>query len=102
MNKNNKKWRNAGLYALLLIVVLALASAFFDRQPQNQTTWTYDKFLDQVKSGQVERVQLSADRTQARFPARDGENVSVNLPSNDSQLIDILIKNNVDVVVCSG
>ena len=99
MTKNNKKWRNAGLYALLLIVVLALASAFLDRQPQNQTTWTYDKFLDQVKSGQVERVQLSADRTQARFPARDGENVSVNLPSNDTQLIDILIKNNVDVVV---
>ena len=99
MNKNNKKWRNAGLYALLLIVVLALASAFLDRQPQNQTTWTYDKFLDQVKSGQVERVQLSADRTQARFPARDGENVSVNLPSNDAQLIDILIKNNVDVVI---
>lgn len=98
MNKNNKKWRNAGLYALLLIVVLALASAFLDRQPQNQTVWKYNKFLDEVRDGKVERVQLSADRSQARFPARDGSQVSVNLPE-DPQLIDILTHNGVDVSV---
>jgi cell division protease FtsH len=98
VNKNNKKWRNAGLYALLLIVVLALASAFLDRQPQNQATWKYNKFLDEVKSGRVERVQLSADRSQAKFPTGDGSQISVNLP-NDPQLIDILTQNGVDVSV---
>ena len=98
MNKNNKKWRNAGLYALLLIVVLALASAFLDRQPQSQATWKYSKLLDEVRSGRVESVRLSADRTRAIVPAQDGTQVLVNLP-NDPQLIDILSQHNVDISV---
>jgi cell division protease FtsH len=98
VNKNNKKWRNAGLYALLLIVVLALASAFLDRQPQSQATWKYSKLLDEVRSGRVESVRLSADRTRAIVPAQDGTQVLVNLP-NDPQLIDILSQHNVDISV---
>jgi cell division protease FtsH len=97
-NNNNKKWRNAGLYALLAIVVIALASAFFERQPATQETWRYDKFINEVRSGKVERVSLSADRTKAMVPAQDGRQVLVNLP-NDPQLIDLLSSNNVDIAV---
>jgi cell division protease FtsH len=97
-NGNNKKWRNAGLYALLLIVVLALASAFFDRQPAVQKTWKYSEFLQEVRSGQVETVRLSADRQRAIVPTQDGTQVLVNLP-NDPQLINILAENNVDISV---
>jgi cell division protease FtsH len=97
-NNNNKKWRNAGLYALLAIVVIALATAFLDKQPQAQATWRYDKFIKEVSSGRVERVQLSADRTTAIVPAQDGTPVRVNLP-NDPQLIDILANNGVDISV---
>ncbi|NCR90078.1 MAG: ATP-dependent metallopeptidase FtsH/Yme1/Tma family protein [Microcystis aeruginosa G13-10] len=86
-NGNNKKWRNAGLYALL-----------FDRQPAVQQTWKYSEFLQEVREGKVETVRLSADRQRAIVPTQDGTNVLVNLP-NDPQLINILAENNVDISV---
>ncbi|BFM39430.1 cell division protein FtsH [Synechocystis sp. LKSZ1] len=99
VNKNNKKWRNAGLYALLLIVVLALASAFLDRQPQSRETLTYSDFVHQVETNQIERINLSADRTQAQVPnPNGGQPYLVNLP-NDPDLINILTKHNVDIAV---
>ncbi|ARI82921.1 hypothetical protein BH695_3642 [Microcystis aeruginosa PCC 7806SL] len=82
----------------MLIVVLALASAFFDRQPAVQQTWKYSEFLQEVREGKVETVRLSADRQRAIVPTQDGTNVLVNLP-NDPQLINILAENNVDISV---
>lgn len=99
MNKNNKKWRNAGLYALLLIVVLALASAFLDRQPQSRETLTYSDFIHQIETNQIERINLSADRTQAQVPnPNGGQPYLVNLP-NDPDLINILTQHSVDIAV---
>lgn len=98
MNKN-KKWRNAGLYALLLIVVIALGTAFLDSPRESRTTWKYSRFINEVESGRVQGiVRLSADRSQALVTAQDGTQVEVNLP-NDPQLIDILTDNNVDIAV---
>jgi cell division protease FtsH len=94
----NKKWRNAGLYALLAIVVIALATAFLDQPSQTRETWRYDQFIDNVKSNKVEIVQLSSDRTQAMVTAQDGTQYQVNLP-NDPELISILTTNNVDIKV---
>jgi cell division protease FtsH len=99
VKKNNKKWRNAGLYALLLIVVLALASAFFDQQPQSREPLTYSEFIKKVENNKITRVTLSADRTEARVPnSNGGAPLLVNLP-NDPDLINILIRNNVDIAV---
>jgi cell division protease FtsH len=97
-NNSNKKWRNAGLYALLAIVVIALATAFLDQQPQTKDTWKYSKFLEEVRKGTVERVLISADRTEAVVPTQNGTQVLVNLP-NDPQLVSILSANNVDIAV---
>ncbi|MEQ8541009.1 MAG: ATP-dependent zinc metalloprotease FtsH3 [Coleofasciculus sp. D1-CHI-01] len=94
----NKKWRNAGLYALLAIVVIALATAFLDQPSQTRESWRYDQFIDNVKSKKVEIVQLSSDRTQAMVTAQDGTQYQVNLP-NDPELISILTNNNVDIKV---
>ena len=98
MSKNNKKWRNVGLYAILAVVVVALGTAFFDRPQTNQLSWKYSQFIDEVQTNKVERVQLSADRTQARAVARDGQIYLINLP-NDPELIDILSNNKVDISV---
>ena len=95
---NNKKWRNAGLYALLAIVVIALATAFFDQQPQTRETWKDSQFIQQVESKNVDKVDLSADRTVARVKVADGTIVRVNLP-NDPDLINILTQNNIDISV---
>jgi cell division protease FtsH len=99
VNKNNnKKWRNAGLYVLLAIVVIALGTAFLDKQPQSRESWKYSKFIDEVESGQVENVKLSADRSQALVTDQEGNPVLVNVP-NDPQLFDILTKNGVDISI---
>ena len=95
---NNKKWRNAGLYVLLAIVVVALGTAFLDRQPQARQTWAYSKLIDEVENNQVETVKISADRTRAVVTDRDGSPILVNLP-NDPQLVDILMDNQVDIAV---
>ncbi len=95
---NNKRWRNAGLYALLAIVVIALATAFFDQQPQTRETWKYSQFIQQVENNNVDKVSISADRTIARVKVADGTVVQVNLP-NDPDLINILTQNNVDISV---
>jgi cell division protease FtsH len=99
VNKNNKKWRSAGLYALLAIVVISLAVSFFDQQPQSRETWRYSEFLQQVQTGNIESVKISSDRSQAFVPAQDGTPILVNLPPGDTELIDILSDNNVDIAV---
>ncbi|HEY9851442.1 MAG TPA: ATP-dependent zinc metalloprotease FtsH3 [Leptolyngbyaceae cyanobacterium] len=95
---NNKQWRNAGLYALLALVVVALATAFFDKQPQSRETWRYSEFLQKVEAKQISRVSISADRSTARVTAPNGDKVIVNLP-NDPELFNYLTKNNVDIAV---
>ena len=94
----NKRWRNAGLYALLAIVVIALGTAFLDKQPQSRETWKYSKLIEEVQEGRIERVGLSPDRTKALVTAQSGDKVVVNLP-NDPDLINILTSKNVDIAV---
>ncbi len=94
----NKRWRNAGLYALLAIVAIALATAFFDRQPEARETWRYSQFVENIEANKVDRVSLSADRTKALATTQDGTKILVNLP-NDPEIIDILSENNVDIAV---
>ena len=94
----NKKWRNAGLYALLAIVVIALGTAFLDKPSQSRETWKYSQLIEQVNQGNIETVKLSADRTRALVTSQDGKQVLVNLP-NDPQLISILADKGVDISV---
>ena len=61
----NKRWRNAGLYALLAIVVIALGTAFFDRQPAPKETLKYSEFIQQVEKKQIQKVAISNDRSRA-------------------------------------
>ncbi|NES19594.1 MAG: ATP-dependent metallopeptidase FtsH/Yme1/Tma family protein [Symploca sp. SIO3E6] len=94
----NKKWRNVGLYALLAIVVIALATAFLDKPSQNRRTESYSYLIQQVQSQNIEIVKISADRTKALATDQKGTQVEVNLP-NDPELINILTQNGVDVAV---
>ena len=95
----NKRWRNAGLYALLAIVVIALATALFDKPSQTKETWRYSDFIQNVKDHKVEKVRLNGERTQAEATDREGTKFLVNIPNSENGLIDILLKNNVDIAV---
>jgi cell division protease FtsH len=95
----NKRWRNAGLYALLFIVVIALGTAFFDKQPQSRESWRYSQFIQEVEKGRVEKVSLSADRTTALVtPKYDPKKKLVTLV-NDPDLVNSLIAKGVDISV---
>ncbi|MEM9923007.1 MAG: ATP-dependent zinc metalloprotease FtsH3 [Cyanobacteria bacterium P01_D01_bin.50] len=97
---NNKRWRNAGLYALLFIVVIALGTAFFDNnQAQNRETWRYSQFIQEVEKGRVEKVSLSADRSTAVVIPKYDPNKRLVTLVNDSELINTLTENNVDISV---
>ncbi|MFK8182198.1 MAG: ATP-dependent zinc metalloprotease FtsH3 [Phormidesmis sp.] len=95
----NKRWRNTGLYVLLVVVVIALATAFFDTPRTEKTFWRYSQFIDEVESDRIENVTLSSDKTQAEFASPDGTGrIVVNLPQ-DPELVDILTRNEVDISV---
>ncbi len=94
----NKRWRNAGLYALLFIVVIALGTAFFDKQPQSRETWRYSQFIQEVEKNNVAKVSLSADRSTALVKSNQGTQFIVTLV-NDPDLINTLSAKGVDISV---
>jgi cell division protease FtsH len=93
----NKRWRNAGLYALLAIVLIALGTTFFDRPPETQNSLKYSEFIQQVQAKKIDRVTLFSDRSKA-IVTRGEEKLQVNLLP-DNGLIDTLTKNGVDITV---
>jgi cell division protease FtsH len=94
----NKRWRNAGLYALLAIVLIALGTTIFERPVDNQQPWKYSQFIQAVEAKKVDKVVLFSDRSQAFVQREDGEKFKVNLLP-DPNLIDTLTKNGVDISV---
>ena len=96
---NNKRWRNAGLYVLLAIVAIALATTFLEKPAQTQKTLKYSEFIQEVKQGDIERVGLSSDRSKAIAVNKDGTRAFVNLPPNDTQLVNILTDKVGDIYV---
>ncbi|WP_317619255.1 ATP-dependent zinc metalloprotease FtsH3 [Laspinema sp. D2d] len=94
----NKKWRNAGLYAMLAIVVIFLATTFFENQTSNEETWRYSQFIQEVQNNRIDKVVITSDRSRARVTAQDGKKVVVNLP-NDPELLNILTEHRVNIEV---
>ena len=94
----NKRWRNVGLYLLLAIVVIALATTFLenDKVP-SQRSLKYSQFVQEVENGKISRVVLSTDRTFADVTSEQGK-YRVNL-ANDPELVNTLEKKGVDIVV---
>lgn len=95
---SNKRWRSAGLYVLLAIVVIALLTTVIDRQPGPPETWRYSEFIQEVQQGTVAKVRLM-DRNHAEVTKQDGEKVEVNLSPDDPKLVNRLLEKNVEVSV---
>jgi cell division protease FtsH len=94
-NKNNKFWKNFGLYALLLVVVIVIGSALIESQPQQLKEWRYSQLIEAVENKQVSRVNISNDNSwaEATIPDPDGidgkKKVRVNLP-RDPEFLDTI------------
>jgi cell division protease FtsH len=95
-----KRWRNAGLYVLLAIVVIAVGSAFLGRpDPANAPrSLRYSDFVEAVQENQISRVLISPDRGTAQVVENDGNRAVVNL-APDKDLLKLLTDHNVDIAV---
>ena len=96
-----KRWRNAGLYVLLVIVFLALGTAFLERPNpagSTQRTLRYSDFVESVESNEISRVLISPDRGTAQVVENDGDRAVVNL-APDKDLLKLLTDHNVDIAV---
>lgn len=94
------RWRNAGLYALLVIVLIAVGTAFLDRpDPANAPrTLRYSDFVEAVQDNEISRVLISPDRGTAQVVENDGRRAVVNL-APDKDLLKLLTDHNVDIAV---
>ena len=95
-----KRWRNAGLYVLLVIVMIAVGTAFLDRPEAANAprTLRYSDFVEAVQSNEVSRVLISPDRGTAQVVENDGSRAVVNL-APDKDLLKLLTDHNVDIAV---
>jgi cell division protease FtsH len=96
----NKRWRNVGLYVLLVVVVIVVGTAFLDRPDPTTAARTlrYSDFVEAVQDNQVSRVLISPDRGTAQVVENDGRRAEVNL-APDKDLLKLLTEHNVDIAV---
>lgn len=96
-----KGWRNAGLYVLLVVVLIALGTAFMGGKPAPANaprSLRYSDFIEAVQANQISRVLISPDRGTALVVESDGRRAEVNL-APDKDLLKILTDNKVDIAV---
>lgn len=93
----NKRWRNIGLGALLVLAIVVIAPAFFGggggSQPQVNTI-RYSEFVEAVKDDQISRVLISPDQGTAQVVENDGRRAQVNL-APDRELLGLLTEHSV-------
>nr|YP_002049185.1 cell division protein ftsH [Paulinella chromatophora]ACB42975.1 cell division protein ftsH [Paulinella chromatophora] len=96
----NKRWRNRGLYVLLAVVVIAIATAFLDRPDSESTSRSlrYSELIEEIQDNQVSRILISSDRSTAQVIENDGQRAEVNLVP-DKNFIKQLLDHKVDIAV---
>ena len=109
MNKS----QSTGIWIVVVLLVLCLASMLFPGQATDTKDISYSQFLNKVKSGQIESVQIDKDTLIAKPKAGQQETVvsvvnkkhtvsvqyRVMIPMNDLSLYQKLEEKNVDVNV---
>tara|TARA_B100000073_G_scaffold347935_1_gene364065 strand:+ start:389 stop:2239 length:1851 start_codon:yes stop_codon:yes gene_type:complete len=97
----NKRWRNIGLTALLVLAIAVIAPAFIGggsgSQPEVRTM-RYSDFIEAVQDDQISRVVISPDSGTAKVVENDGRRADVNL-APDKELLGMLTEHNVDIAV---
>ena len=97
-----KSWRNAGLYVLLMVVLIALGTAFVggrSNTPNNApVNLRYSDFVEAVQSNEISKVLIAPDRGTALAVKSDGKRAQVNL-APDKNLLNLLSEHDVDIDV---
>lgn len=95
-----KRWRNAGFYALLIVVVLAIFTAFLPQEGQQAAPQLlrYSDFIDEVEARQIAKVAIDAEQRKAQVVHMDNTRYVVNL-APEPGLLSMLSDNGVDISV---
>ena len=96
----NPNFRNIALWAIILLLVLALVSVF--QSPSSRTAGQdipYSAFLDEVEKGRVDRVVISGHDIQGTF--RDTHTAFQTYAPFDSKLVERLREKGVSITVRS-
>jgi len=100
-----KKYQTTGVYILLILMASAFIASLFLGKTDTIQTLSYSQFMNKVKSGQIESVELSGNSLEAKPKVEPSHNAltqtrySVMIPDEQSSLLDALEKNNVDIAV---
>jgi cell division protease FtsH len=96
----NKRWRNIGLTALLVLAIVVIAPAFLGggNTQQEARSMRYSDFVEAVEDNQISRVLISPDRGTAQVVENDGRRAQVNL-APDKELLGLLTQHDVDIAV---
>ncbi|MDD5057853.1 MAG: ATP-dependent zinc metalloprotease FtsH [Sideroxydans sp.] len=92
----NNLFKSVGIWLVVALVLMTVFNQFNTRQQQTeQMRLDYSQFLDQVKSGQIERVTIEGHTLKAI--TTEGKRVSTYAPPNDIWLVSDLLKSGVKV-----
>ena len=96
----SKRWRNAGLYALLAVILITIVTAFIPQRGQSNAPQPlrYSEFIDQVEANQVAKVAIASDQRSAQVVHTDNRRSLVNL-APDQNLLPLLSQHQVDIAV---
>ncbi len=96
----NKRWRNIALYFLIVVVVIFVGTALFDKPntSRESATLRYSDFIDAIQEDQISRVLISPDNGTAQIVENDGSRAQVTL-APDQDLLKLLTDHNVDIAV---
>jgi cell division protease FtsH len=86
--------KNLILWAVIAVVLMSVFNNFSPRS-SSPTTLSYSEFIDEVKGGNVQRVQID-ERTLTGETA-SGEHFTTYTPPDDPQMINDLLANKVEI-----
>lgn len=92
-NFKNRNFKNAGLYLLILIVVISVLSSFFEPGSTVEEL-TYSQFLTEVESNNVSSISISGDTVTGEL--NNNQKFSTYLP-DDPELMSILRSKNINI-----
>ncbi len=101
--KNSKKWRGAGLYALLAIVVVVFLMNFVGGSQEKAERISYSDFIERVQDDQINEVRIVLEGDpRAIAPTVEGDRptrVETILPPKLAQFEQLMLENDVTVRV---
>ena len=88
-----KQVRKIVICAVSAVAVVSVSSSLLNNQPSQSPQYLqYDRFIQEVKQGKIEKVSLRIDRSEAIIKNSSGETFIVKLPPDD-RLMSIISEN---------